>query len=403
MITFNYRVRDTSGNVKLGAIEAADLKIATETLQNRGYQIVGLEKVEKVGVIKSLENLMTRVSVKEIALLSEQLATMFDAGVPIVEALRIANKQTDNKKLKEALGKVSQDVEGGAKLSFALGQYPKIFNQYYVGMVRSGEASGQVSRNLNFLARQMKKTYELRSEIRGALMYPAFIVLGVVAVMLIAVFYVLPNMLSVIEEAGVEDLPWSTKVLMGFTDFMQSYWYIIVGILVAAGVGFYFFWKTEKGRKQFDMFLLKMPLFGKMIQKYYLAQFANSLSSLVAGGVPIVEAFQMVGDMMPNKVYQEIFHKTAEKVKGGSRIASVLSKKMVIPPMLSNMLSVGEETGKVDQILDKLADYYQTEVDNQVKGLVSLIEPIMMVVLGIGVGIIVSAVLLPMYNLASSF
>lgn len=400
---FNYKVRDKEGKVKEGGIEATNLKAATEALQDKGYLIVTLEKIEKKGFVKRINDLISRVGIKEIALLSEQMSTMFESGVPIVETLRILTKQTPNKKLKHILEEVANDVEGGVKLSYALGQYPKVFSQFYVGMIRSGEASGQVSKNLNFLASQMKKIYELRSAIRGAMMYPAFIVVGVVAVMLLAVFYILPNLLSVLEEQGSVELPWTTRLLMVITKFSTSYWYVILAVLILLGIGTYTYLKTEKGRKNFDLLLLKTPLFGKMVQKYYLAQFANNLSSLIAGGVSIVEAFQMVGDMMPNKIYQEIFLKTAEKIRGGQRIAYVMAKKMVIPPMLTNMLSVGEETGKVDKVLSKLADYYTTEVDNQVKGLVSLIEPVIMVALGIGVAILVSAVLLPMYNMASTF
>lgn len=403
MAKYNYRVRGKDGKLFMGGMEATTLKEVTTALLDRGYNIVTLEKIEKKSLGKRIQDLINRVGIKDTALLSEQMATMFEAGVPILETLRILVRQTENRKLKEALEKIAKDVEGGAKLSYALGQYPKIFSQYYMGMVRSGEASGQVSRNLVFLAKQMKKIYELQSSVRGALMYPAFIVVGVIAVMLLAVFYVLPNLLSVLQESGNVELPWTTKILIAFTDFMTHYWYVVLTAAVGFGIGFYSYRKSETGRKSLDGLVLKIPIFGKMIQKYYLAQFANNLSSLVSGGVPIVEAFTMVGDMMPNKVYQQIFLDTAEKVKGGQRIASVMAKKLVIPPMLTNMLSVGEETGRVDQVLMKLADFYQTELDNQVKGMVSLIEPVLMVVLGIGVGIIVSAVLLPMYNMASSF
>lgn len=400
---FNYRVRDEDGKIKEGGIEATNVKKATEVLEKQGYLIVSLEKIVKKSFTEKVTDLLTRVSIKEIALLSEQMATMFEAGVPIVETLRILTKQTVNKKLRKILEEVANDVESGVKLSYALGQYPKVFSQFYVGMVRSGEAAGQVSRNLNFLAAQMKKIHELRSEIKGAMMYPAFIVAGVVGVMLLAVFYVIPNLLSVLTETGDVELPLSTRIVMAITNFATGYWYILLAIMLLLAIGGYSYLKTENGRKNFDYVLLKTPLFGKMIQKYYLSQFASNLSSLISGGVSIVEAFQMVGDMMPNKVYQGIFLETAEKIRGGQRINSVMAKKLVIPPMLTNMLAVGEETGKVDKVLDKLADYYQREVDTQVKGMVSLIEPVLMVGLGLAVGVLVSAVLMPMYNMASSF
>ncbi|MBU1118579.1 type II secretion system F family protein [Patescibacteria group bacterium] len=401
MAQFHFRVRDYAGKVSSGTLEAPDVKGATQALQDEGYIVVSLEKVEKVNVFKKISDVFNRVSVKDLTILSEQMATMFDAGVPIVDTLHGLVKQTDNERLKEILQKVAQDVEGGAKLSYALGQYPKVFSQYYVGMVRAGEESGQVSQNLTFLARQLKKSYEIRSEVRGALMYPAFVVLGVIAVMLLAVFYVLPNLLSIVQDTKVK-LPWTTELLIGFTNFITHYWYIVIAAIIIAGTLFHYYRKSETGKRNLDLLVIKLPLFGSVFQKFYLAQFANNLSSLISGNVSIVKAFQMVGDMVPNVVYRDIFLETAEKIKGGQKVATVMSKSEFIPPMVVNMLSVGEETGRIDQILQKLASFYQTEIDNQLKGIVSLIEPIMIVLLGVGVAIIVSAVILPMYNLAST-
>lgn len=403
MAHFKYKARNSSGEVVTGSLDAQDVKLATRKLQDNKYLIVSLERVEQNDIIKNINNALNRVKIRDLTILSEQMATMFDAGVPIVDTLKSLVKQTENILLKEVMIKVAQDVEGGAKLSYSLGQFPKIFSPFYIGMVHSGEASGKVSENLRFLSSQLKKSYEIRSEVRGALMYPAFIVVGVAVVMLIAVFFILPNLLSVVSEAGIGELPWTTKLLIWGMDVLTNFWYIILAVVAVLALGTVSYLKTESGKYQFDNMLLNFPFFGKIIQKFYLSQFANNLSSLVTGGVPIVESFQMIGDMTNNLVYKEIYLETAEKIKGGQRIISVMSKKKVVPPMVINMLAVGEDTGKVDQILKKLADFYQTEVDNQIKGLVSLIEPIMIVFLGVGVAIIVSAVLLPMYNISSSF
>ncbi|MBU4332049.1 type II secretion system F family protein [Patescibacteria group bacterium] len=399
---FHYQAKDNEGLLVNGTVEANNEKVAIESLREKGYTIVGLEPGEETPKTAGFLAVLNRVKRKEIVIFSRQLAVMAAATVPIVQALMILVKQTKNPVLKLIISEVADDVDGGSKLSSALGRHPKAFSNFYVSMVKTGETSGKLSEVLNYLADQEEKDYDLAAKIKGAMIYPIFIVSGLVLVGAAMMIFVIPQLTAILKESGA-DLPLSTRALIGSSDFFSAYWWIILIVLVAGAVGFKLLLKIAKLRYFFDWLKLRMPIFGKLFQKIYLVRFTRSMSTLVVGGVALPAALDIVSEVVGNRVYHDLVIETNREVRDGNPMVSVFAKSKAVPPMLSQMIGVGEQTGKLDEVLNRLGDFYAREVDNMVTNLVTLIEPLIMIFMGVGVGIMVAAILLPMYNLASSF
>jgi type IV pilus assembly protein PilC len=320
----------------------------------------------------------------------------------LVQALRILVKQTTNHLFKRAISEIADEVEGGEKLSQALAHYPKIFSDFFVAMVRSGETSGRLDEVLNYLADEQEKDYDLVSKIKGAMIYPIFIVTGLVIVGAVMMIFVIPKLTEVLKESGKE-LPLSTRILIGTSEFMAHWWWLL--IMAVFGIFFLvrYYLKTSNGRFTWDLLKIRIPIFGRLLQRIYMVRMSRSLATLMNGGVPLTQSLEIVSDVVGNRVYQDIIHKTMKEVRDGRPMTAVLGVAKEVPLMFSQMISVGEQTGKLSAILEKLGDFYSREVDNMVTNLVSLIEPLIMVVLGVAVGIMVAAIILPMYNMASSF
>jgi len=331
-----------------------------------------------------------------------QLSTLVNAQVRIVGALRILIRQVNSRKFKDLIESVAAEVEAGKSLSDALSMYPSLFPELYSSLIRAGEASGTLDKSLVYLADQIEKDYDLRSKIRGALMYPAFIIAMLFIVGTLMMIFVIPGMTSVLEEAGA-NLPLATKIIIATSHFFQSYWYAVFGSLIAAAVGIRYFLRTPSGRYTIDGLLIHMPVFGPFLQKIYLYRFAHHLSNLLAGGISIVKALNLIADIIGNWVYRDIFLEAASEVQTGRSLRDVLEAYPEIPPLVYQMVEVGEQTGDLHGILAKLSNFYDKEVDNAIANLTTLIEPVIMVILGLAVGIMVAGILLPIYNLASSF
>lgn len=401
MPVYNYRARDKEGKIKIGEIEAASEKAAVRLLSEHDLVVVALEEEKESYNLEKYLTFLNRVKAKDLVVMSRQLSTMIVAGLPIVESLQVLAAQTQSKRLQEILEEVARDVEGGTKLSVAMGQYPKVFSDFYVNMIKSGESSGQLGKSLMYLADEMEKNYDLLSQVKSALIYPIFILGGIVLVGLLMMILVVPQLVTVLESFGGE-LPWTTRAFIGVSNFIGGYWWaIILAILICAG-WFSYYVSTAEGRYNWDKFKLRVPLFGPMYQKIYVTRMTTNLSALIAGQIPIVEALKIVAELVGNKVYREILLETADKVRAGESINTVIKKSDLVPSMVGHMIAVGERTGELDQILEKVGQFYSKEVTNTVRGLISLIEPALLVVLGIVVGVILSAVLLPIYNLAST-
>lgn len=398
---FTYQARDEAGKSKSGTVEAATELEASQIIQQHGLTVISVAPI--AGGINSLNRIKVfdRVSPKEIVLFSRQLATLINAKVPIVQALNILVTQVTSDKLKSTIGEISQRVENGDSLSSAMVRYPKIFSGLYVNLVRAGELSGTMDESLGYLADQLEKDYDLRSKIIGAMTYPAFIFSALVVVGFLMFLFVLPPLVGVLQESQVE-LPITTRILIGVTGILQSYWWLILGLMIGAGVGIRWYKNTAGGAYVLDLIKIKAPVFGALFKKIYMARFARNLSTLIAGGIPIVKALESVADIVGNVIYRDIILEAANQVRNGKSIASALTSHTEFPPIVAQMVQIGESTGRLHEIMSKLAMFYEKEVDGVLKILTTLLEPIIMMLLGLAVAVMVAGILLPIYNLASA-
>lgn len=382
-----------------GTVEAAHEAMALGLVKERGLDPLSLTPHHR-SLLNMNIALLSRVSVKEVTIWSRQLSVMVSANLPIVQALKTLSNQASNPLMCDVLQSAAQDVEGGARLSQALGKYPKIFSNFFVQMVRSGETSGRLDEVLNYLADQQEKDYDLLSKIRGAMMYPAFILSGLFAVGFIMMTFVIPKLTAVIAESGAT-LPWTTRLLITVSGFMTHYWWIVLVLLAVAIVAFSRFIKTTNGRRIFDTIKLHLPIFGTLFSRIYLVRFTRSLATLMVGGVPLATSLSIVAEVVGNTVFRDLILETAAAVRDGHPLTKVFQEHKAFPAMAAEMLATGERTGKLEDVLNRLSTFYSREIDNLVTNMVSLIEPMIMVLMGLAVGVMVSAIILPMYNLAN--
>jgi len=403
MPDYNYKVLNKEGEPMVGVVEAPDIDLAIEALTENGFKVISLKEVKGSldSVLQSIP-FLNRVSQKELVIFSRQLAVMVSATVPIIQALKVIVKQTENVAFQKIIGKVTDDVDEGLRLSDALRKH-SIFSGFFVNMIASGESSGRLDEVLEYLADEVEKNYDLQSKIKGAMIYPTFIVLGLVVVGIAMMVFVIPQLTSILESSG-QELPIMTRALIFISDIFRNYYiYLILVVLLGGGGLYYFFKKTLAGIRLFNLFKLKAPIFGKLWQMIYLVRFAGTLSSLVNAGVSLTSALKITSDVVDNYYYKELIQEAIDRVKDGYSVAHVFSKSKLFPNMLSQMLKIGERTGRLGDVLNKLAGFYSREVKNMVNNLTSLLEPLIMVVIGVAVGGMVAAIIMPMYNMANSF
>ena len=397
---FRYKATDENSETIQGMIQAASRDVAAEILTDQGLTILAIDE-EKIGFWEKSLKFLNRVKIQDLVIFSRQLSVTVSATIPLVQGLRIIVAQTESPVLKSIVSEVADDVEGGAKLSAALGRHPEIFTDFFVNLIRSGEASGKLDEVLNYLADQQEKDYDLSSKIKGAMIYPAFIVSGLVIVGTLMMVFVIPELTAILQETGTE-LPLSTKILIFTSNFLISYWWLLLIIVVVVSFVFRVVTRSGTGKYYWDSFKLKLPIFGPLFQKIILVRFTRSLHTLTTGGVALTRSLEIVSDVVDNSVYKELIDQTSAEVEDGNPIATVFLQSDEVPVMVSQMLNLGEKTGRLDDILDKLANFYSREVSNMVNNLVTLLEPLVMMLMGVAVGVLVSAIILPLYNLASS-
>jgi len=397
---FSYQARDSAGKPRSGTVDAPSEAGAFQILQQHGLTVI---KILPVGGMSSWDQIkiFDRVSPKEVVLFSRQLSTLINAKVPIVQALTILVAQVSSDKLKATIGEISQRVESGDSLSSALARYPKIFSALYVNLVRAGELSGTMDESLSYLADQLEKDYDLRSKVVGAMTYPLFILFALVVVGFLMFLFVLPPLVGVLQESAVE-LPFTTKILISVTALLQNFWWLILMVLVGGIFGLRFYSQTAAGQYVLDLAKIKAPIIGPLFRKVYMARFARNLSTLIAGGIPIVKALESVADIVGNVIYRDIILESANQVRNGKSIASALVMHKEFPDIVGQMIQIGESTGRLHEIMGKLAIFYEKEVDAVLKILTTLLEPIIMMLLGLAVAVMVAGILLPIYNLASA-
>jgi type IV pilus assembly protein PilC len=395
--TYAYKVRDRGGKLIAGTLVGDSQSLVIARLRDQGYVPIEVT-LKKEGLNRELSLRPGRVKLKTLAVFSRQFATMVNSGLPILRALAILSDQTDEKTLSKVLTDVRIAVERGASLSEAMAKHPKVFSNLYVAMVRSGEVGGVLDAVLLRLADAIEKEVGLRQKIKSAMTYPV-VVLGMVTLILAAMLlFIVPQFETIYADLG-STLPLPTRILLGVSTLIRTFWWFWVLFWIGFAFGLKRFKKTERGRAFLDAFKLKVPVFGGLFHKTALARFANTLGVLLKSGVPILQAMDIVKETVDNQVMARAIADVQASVKEGESIAKPLSKHPVFPPMVVQMLAVGEETGAIDSMLEKVAHFYDEEVSATVEALTSLIEPIMIAVIGGAVGLSVIALYLPMFNL----
>ena len=401
MAYFRYRAKDELNQTTEGIVQAATTDVAAELLRDQGLTILGLEEERRDLLQRSLK-IFNRVRSKDIVIFSRQLSVIVSAAIPLVQGLRILVNQLERPVLRSAISEVADDVEGGAKLSSALSRHPEMFSNFYVSIVRSGETSGKLDEIMNYLADQSEKDYDLQSKIRGAMIYPAFIFGGLILVGILMMVFVVPELTGILQETGAQ-LPLTTRILTAVSDFLRNQWWLVAGIIGAIIIGLQIFLRTPNGQEAWSRFLLRLPIFGPLLQKIILVRFSQSLNTLLSGGVVLSKSLRIVADIVDNTVYKALMLETVREVEAGNPVATAFLRSKDVPLMVSQMLNLGEKTGRINTILEKIASFYTREVDNTVRNLVTLLEPLVMVIMGVAVGAMVSAIILPLYNVAQGF
>lgn len=401
MPSFNFKVVNLANNQQeSGVIESANEAQAIDSLAAKNLQIISLKEASLASKFSALD-ILSRVTPKDLVAFSRQFSVMVGASVPVVESLKIISKQLTNPKLKKVIAKIGDEVDSGGTLSSSLGNYPKIFSNFYVNVVKSGEQSGKLDESLNYIADEMEKDFDMNSKIKGAMIYPIFIVVMMLGLGVAMMMFIVPKLTQIVIDTGSE-LPQATKVMIAISDFLLAYWWALLIALVVSAVLIRMYLKTKAGRFQFDYLTLKLPVFGRLLQMIYLVRFTRTMSTLILGGVNISTGLQVSGEVVNNRYYKKIIDETIIEVQSGNSICTVFIRTREIPSMVSQMMLVGEKTGKLDVSLEKITNFYGREISNLLANLVSLLEPMIMVAMGLGVGVMVWAILMPMYSVVSN-
>lgn len=398
---YKYTVSDQAGTKSEGTIESPSTDLAIGSLQRRGFIVISIESATKEPLFDKL-TFFSGVSSREVVLLSRQLSTLFEAKVSVVDSLRLASEETDNKNLQEVLATTANDIQGGIPISEALAKHPKVFSYFFVSMVRSGEESGKLADVFTYLADYLERSYELKSRVRNALLYPAFIIVAFIGVIVLMLTVVIPSLSGILTETGTE-LPFITLVVLGLSNFFVRYWIIILVSTIIAVVGVVRYALTSSGDFFFSQMRISTPLVGRLYRKLYLARIADNMNTMLSSGISMVRAVEVTADIVGNAVYRNILKQSATQIKGGAQLSQALGQHPEMPRILTQMSRIGEEAGELGFVLDTLAKFYKREVDSAVETLVSLIEPILIIVLAIGVGFLLVAVLGPIYSITNNF
>lgn len=384
-------------------MEAASAEAVQEHFRSRNSIILELKEQKAHSEFFKLSVGGQHVKAKDIVVFARQLSVLISATVPIVRALRILTKQTESKNLQKVIAEIAEAVDGGARLSAAMHQHEHVFDDFFVHMIRAGETTGRLDEVLVYLADQKESDYQLMSKIIGSLVYPVFII-GVLAIILIfMIIFVIPSMLEIVEQVGTE-LPLVTRILLAFSNFGQNYWWLGLLVIGTAIISYLYMRRTPRGKVFIDHIKLRTPILGRIFRNIYLARMSRSLSNLLASGVPVNRSIEIVGDIVGNSVYKAVLMQARKDIEGGSSLSVSLQKnEREIPQMVSQMIAIGEETGRSDQILSKIADFYVNEVAALTTSLVSLIEPLIIIAIGVGAAVLVSGILLPIYRVTSAF
>ena len=400
---FQYSAIDKDGSQKDGSIEAINVDIAISSLQRRGFIISNIVESEgKSGFLSKNLTFLERVSNKDIVILSRQLSTLFEAQVSALRVFQLLATESENPKLARKLSDIVNDLQGGSSIAGALEKHPDVFSAFYISMVRAGEESGRLDEVLLFLADYLDRTYEVTQKAKNALIYPAFVISTFFIVMILMLTLVIPKITQILIDSG-QEIPFYTQVVISISDFFINYGIILAIGLVVGLFMLFRFKQTAVGRESFDGFKLAIPYIGKLFRMLYLSRISDNLNTMLASGIPMVKSLELTKSVVDNEVYLRAIEGATEDVKSGASVSEAFSRYEEFPNILIQMIRVGEETGNLGEILSTLAKFYRREVTNSVDTLVDLIEPVMIVALGLGVGVLLASVLIPIYNVSSAF
>lgn len=401
MNVFNYKAKDKNGKQLKGMIEALDEKQAASLLHEQGLLIITLTK-KKESLLDSLEATFSVVSDNDVVEFTRQISTMVNAGLPLTDALIILRDQTKNLQMAKIIDGLLNEVQGGSSLAAALSKYPSVFSPVYIALIKAGEAAGVLDKVTIRLADNLEKNREFSGKVKGALLYPAIVSVTMILVVVVMMIFVFPKLTAMYKDFNAK-LPLPTMILMKISDLTVRFAPIVFGAIFALIVLAIRFIKTKNGRLVMDQLLFKIPLIGVLQKQIALTEFTRTFALLVSTGIPIIEALNIVADAVGNAVYQKAIKEAAIEVEQGLALAVPITRNSDFPPIVGQMIKVGEESGKMDEVLGKLSNYFESEADHLVKGLTTAIEPIIMVVLGIGVTFLIISVLMPIYNLTNQF
>jgi type IV pilus assembly protein PilC len=399
---FLYQARTKEGDLKSGTIEASSKEVAFSLLQKLGYYVTYLEE-EKPPIYAKELKIFQRISLRDLFIFSRQFSLMLNSNVPIVESLTTIAAQTKNPELKEIISDLAEEVEAGSSLSKALMKYPKVFSQFYVAMIKAGEASGKLSQTLNFLANHLEREYNVRGKIRGAMTYPVLVIVVFFVIFGIMIFSILPSFENILKEREVE-VPFITKVILSFSKILREKFFIIALVLGAIIILIFYYLKTEEGKRFFDKISLKIPFFGEISKQSILSRFAQNLSTLTSAGLTLTEALEIVEEIVGNAEYKNAVSKIKEGVKKGETISSITTLyPELFPPLFTQLVLVGEKTGTLSSALSAISNFYQSETEKSIENFLRILEPLLIIILGVLVGGLMLSVLLPLYRIISTY
>lgn len=402
MAKYYYTAKDKNGGKIEGELDAVSAEAVALVLGEKGLLILDISEEKQAASRLNFMKIFNRVKGKDLVVFFRQFSVMVEANLPVVKSLRTLMRQTKNERLKGIISALADEVEGGSTLSAAMEMHPDVFGKFFVNIVRSGETSGRLSEVMTYLADQKEKDYELESKVRGAMIYPAFIIAVLIVVGFVVFTFVVPKMTAMLTEAGAK-LPFITQVLLDTSAVFQKYWYLMIIGAFLLITGFQFLIRTPYGRAKLDLLKIKIPVFGVILRDIYIVRMCRSFATLLRGGVTVAQSLEVVKDVVDNKVYEKLIEDTIASINEGNPVSESFSNSPYMPLMVSQMTAIGEDTGKLDEVLERVSEFYGREIDNYVRNLSSLIEPIIMIVLGVAVAFFVAAIILPMWQLSANF
>lgn len=402
MPIYEYKARTKSGELRSGIIETVNEGAALELLQRNELTVLAIKaQISKKNLFDFRINLTKRVKTQDLLIFTRQLATLFEARIPIIQSLKTLAAETKKVATKSVVSKILEDITGGLTLSQAMAKHPEVFSSFYVSLVRSGEESGKLQETLSYLAEYIERNYYFMSKARNAMIYPAFVLSAFVGVVIVMLIVVVPKILVIFEETG-QPMPFYTIAIAGISIFLRRWGPALLILLVMGGITFWRWSLTPAGKMFLSQIQLEIPIIGELFKKIYMARFAENLRTLIISGIPIVRALVITKDIIGNQIYQKTITESIESIKAGGTLSSALERSPEVPQLITQMIRIGETSGELDFILGKIAKFYEREVELLIENLVALIEPVLIVVLGSGIGLLIVSILVPLYNLVGT-